>query len=62
MGYCAVPYKELPDVCRTCRFRDFDAADEYSNFWHYCTKGLYIPTKKNSCKVKDKQLRKEQEK
>ena len=60
MGYCAVKYKELPEVCKSCEFRDSDSDNyEYGGtYWHYCTKGLYLPTKKNSCKVKNRLLRK----
>ena len=60
MGYCAVKYKELPEVCKSCEFRDSNSDNyEYDGtYWNYCTKGLYLPTKKNSCKVKNRLLRK----
>lgn len=62
MGYCAVQYKELPEVCKPCKFRDSQSDNyEYGGIdWHYCTKGLYLPTKANSCKVKDKHHKEEQ--
>lgn len=49
MGYHAVDWKNLPECCRRCVLAESDAPDEYSANYHYCTKGLFIPTKKGEC-------------
>lgn len=54
MGYQSVRWDKLPEVCKGCRFRDSDSADEYSPNYHFCKKGLFLPTKSNQCKIKDK--------
>lgn len=54
MGYQSVRWDKLPEVCKGCRFHDSDSSDEYSHNYHFCTKGLFLPTKSNQCKVKNK--------
>lgn len=50
----AVRWERLPDCCKGCRFHESDAKDEYSPNYHFCTKGVAIPVKKKSCRVKEK--------
>ena len=49
----AVRWDQLPDCCKGCRFHESEADDEYSPNYHFCTRGVFIPVKKKSCKVKE---------
>lgn len=49
-----VAYKNIPEICKSCMNLEFDSQDEYSPNYYFCTKGLFLPTKNNKCKVKNK--------
>lgn len=48
--YCE--FKQVPRCCNACRNLEFDSKDEYSPNYYFCTKGLFLPVKKQSCKTK----------
>ncbi len=43
-------FDDLPECCKSCAYRDWDARDEYSPAYNYCTKNLILPTKQGKCK------------
>lgn len=46
---------QLPDCCKDCPFHSYDSdVDDFQPFWHYCERGVAIPVKKKSCRVKEK--------
>lgn len=47
--------KNIPSVCIDCPFVELDQYDYDGGLWAnaFCTRGLFMPTRKNTCKVKD---------
>lgn len=43
-------WDDLPKICKTCSYTDYDFRDEDSPSIFHCEKGLVFPVKKNSCK------------
>ena len=52
MGWHYVGVEDVPKCCKGCENLDFDSKDEYSSNYYYCIRGLYLPTKKQTCKIK----------
>lgn len=50
--WCAVD--EIPKCCEKCNELDSYSKDEYSPSGYYCLKGLFLPTKKQTCEIKNK--------
>ena len=54
MGKRAVFESELPECCRECKHRDSDCDGDYQPLYYFCTKNLFMPTKKKTCKKQEK--------
>lgn len=53
----AMEGKDVPRCCLNCPFFEYPEYDYDGGLWAlpYCRRGLWLPVKKLSCKVKDKE-------
>lgn len=49
---------EIPLVCWSCPFLETHEYDDMGYLWAnaFCYKGLFLPVKKESCKVKERHI------
>lgn len=47
-------WADLPQCCRGCKYCGDDVIDiDYGPSYYYCMRGLFLPTQKQTCKVRN---------